>query len=79
MGLRAAPGAWFGRSNRVVASDGYIRSIGHPFDFVKCPMVRGTVTSASGDEGPAGEDPDDRRRADFGLTADSQTFLRNRA
>ena len=41
MSLRAGPGAWFGRSNRVVASDGYSGSIGHPFDFVKWPMVRG--------------------------------------
>src|SRR6476646_376090 len=42
MSLSAGPGAWFGRSNRVVASDGYPRSIGHPFDFVKRPMVRGS-------------------------------------
>ena len=39
MCLRVGPGAWFGRSNRVVASDGYSGSIGHPFDFVKYPMV----------------------------------------
>lgn len=79
MSLRAAPGAWFGRSNRVVASDGLPKKYRPPVRFRQMPDGPGYSDERFRDEGPAGEDPDDRRRADFGLTADSQTFLRNRA